>query len=134
MVTCVGGVLPRSSEQAGTGRQGRRHALLRARAQQVEIIIMRYTRNAFLAALPFAAGLLASAPGFAATTDQAPPAQSAPQMATPPPPPNGQQAHRDVISPPPVGDTGINKGAPPPQEFPTPVIHPPPNPTSKPSN
>jgi hypothetical protein len=94
---------------------------------------MRHRCHLFLTVLPFAAGLLAASAGQAAVPDTTPPAQSAPQMATPPPPANGRQAHRDVITPPAVGDPGINKGAPAPQEFPTPVIHPPPNPTPKPS-
>ena len=38
---------------------------------------------------------------------------------------NGAGVHQGVIAPPPTGDAAINKSAPPQQQFPTPVIHPP---------
>jgi hypothetical protein len=52
------------------------------------------------------------------------------QSRTSPPPVAGSQAgdgsaHQGVISPPPTGDAAINKGAPPADKFPTPVIPPP---------
>ena len=37
---------------------------------------------------------------------------------------DGMDAHQSVITPPATGDSGINKGAPSSQDFPTPVIHP----------
>ena len=61
-----------------------------------------------------------------------PPDQTGPQTATPPPPPADQQAHRDVVAPPAVGDTGIKQGAPAPQEFPMPVFRPPPGTSAPP--
>ena len=88
---------------------------------------MPYRRAVFTAAFALVTSCLACGPGQAAAPGTAPPAQSGPQTATPPPPPNGQQVHRDVIAQPRVGVAAINKGAPPPQDFPTPVIKPKPN-------
>ena len=91
-------------------------------------------RHSLAAAVLFSAGLLSVSPALAAVASgtSTAPDQSAPQMATPPPPRAGQQAHRDVVAPPPVGDTSINKGAPAPQKFPMPVFRPAPG-TSAPA-
>jgi len=96
------------------------------------------TRRDRLFSLAFAcmaATALGVAPAHAASAQQQQPVP--PQSATPgqpaKPPGNSQVTHSGVIPPPPVGDSGINKGAPPPQDFPTPVIHPPPNPSPTPS-
>jgi hypothetical protein len=52
-----------------------------------------------------------------------------PDSTTPQPPAPSQtertDAHQGVITPPPTGDAAINKAAPSPQHFPTPVIKPP---------
>jgi len=84
---------------------------------------MRYS---LAAAILVSAGLLSLTPTRAAVTSgkPGPSDQSGPQTAVPPPPPAGQQAHRDVVAPPAVGDSGINKGAPAPQKFPMPVFRP----------
>ncbi len=92
------------------------------------------TRYSLTAAILLLAGLAAASPALGAVPSgkSGPPDQTAPQTAAPPPPPAGQQAHRDVVAPPAVGDTGINKGAPAPQKFPMPVFRPAPG-TSAPT-
>jgi len=82
---------------------------------------MRYS---LAAAILLSAGLAAVSPALGAVPNgtSAPTDQTGPQTAVPPPPPAGQQAHRDVVAPPAVGDSGINKGAPAPQKFPMPVF------------
>jgi hypothetical protein len=54
------------------------------------------------------------------------------QPATPHARPGRGTAQQGVIRPPPTGDTGINKDAPSPNKFPTPVIHPPGTPGGNP--
>jgi hypothetical protein len=71
---------------------------------------------------------LAPVPGFpwiACAGDTAPPQQSQ----TTPRLPQGT-AHQGVVAPPSTGDAAINRGTPPGQHFPTPVIRP--SPAAKP--
>jgi len=92
---------------------------------------MRYP---LAAAIFLSAGLLTVSPALAAVPSgkSGPPDQTGPQTAIPPPPPAGQQAHRDVVAPPAIGDTGINQEAPAAQEFPMPVFRPPPGTSAPP--
>lgn len=62
-----------------------------------------------------AAGTLVASPD--SPGPQPPPRQRQPQS-------DNTDAHQGVIAPPATGDAAINKGAPSPQHFPTPVIHP----------
>ena len=64
-------------------------------------------------------------PRAARAADNAPPQQTQSQ----PQPPRGT-AQQGVMAPPSTGDSAINRGTPPGQHFPTPVIRP--SPTSRP--
>lgn len=85
-----------------------------------------YSRSLLPALAALAAWSLSPTPGHAA--QQPPPPRSAAPQHKPLPQDKNQVAHSGVIPPPATGDTGINKGAPPVKDFPTPVIHPPANP------
>jgi hypothetical protein len=98
---------------------------------QKEVVIMRYS---LAAVILLSAGLLTTPPALAAVPSgtSGSPDQTGPQMAIPASPPAGQQAHRDVVAPPVVGDTDINKGVPAPQKFPMPVFRPAPGTSAPP--
>lgn len=70
----------------------------------------------------------AAAQGDVQTTS---PSTAGPAMSDGIPAPN--TVHQGVIVPPAVGDSEINKGAPPAGDFPTPVIRPPGTPGGKPN-
>jgi hypothetical protein len=83
--------------------------------------------------LAWSAGAEAAIPHAAQNdggTQASPPAVR--QHATPYARPDSGTAQQGVIKPPPTGDAGINKDAPPPSRFPTPVIHPPGTPGGNP--
>jgi hypothetical protein len=94
-------------------------------------------RPRLTAMLAITLSLLYSAPGWIgaadaqvgssdATKPQPAPLQDQPQAGAG----SGTGPHQTVITPPPTGDAQINKEAPPPSQFPTPVIHPPKSSTS----